>query len=225
MRIKYICIYKHEPKNNKQMKHEWKKKEKNYYLPKSKPEFTEIPEFNFFTINGTGNPNSKEFAKCIEVLYSLSYAIKMSPKKGIQPEGYFDYTVYPLEGIWDLNKEAQENFNGTLNKDDLVYTLMIRQPDFVDKNYASRIIEITKVNKPHELLDQVKFESIFDGNCVQMMHVGSYDNEPESFKLMEKFSEEKGLKRKSKVHREIYLSDFRKTATYKLKTILRFLVE
>lgn len=207
------------------MKHEWRKKEKRFYLPKAKPECVDIPEFSFFTINGSGNPNSKGFAECIGLLYSLSYAVKMSPKKGIQPNGYFNYTVYPLEGIWDLKEEAKENFTGEINKNDLVYKLMIRQPDFVDETFAQNIIKLTKEKKPHKLLDKVKFEPISDGKCVQMMHIGSYDNEPVSFKLMEDFTLDQGLKRKSKVHREIYLSDFRKTAPEKLKTTLRFHVE
>ncbi len=207
------------------MKHEWKKKEKSIYIPKNKPELIKIPKFKYFTIEGEGNPNSGLFPEYIGVLYSLSYAIKMSPKKGIEPKGYFDYTVYPLEGIWDLNEKAKKNYNGVLNKDDLIFKLMIRQPDFVTEEFAQIIIELTKEKKPHELLSKVKFEKISDGLCVQMMHLGSYDNEPESFKLMEEFASNEGYIRKSKVHREIYLSDARKVAPEKLKTILRFIIE
>ena len=207
------------------MKHEWRKKEKHIYLPKNKPELITIPDFKYFTIEGTGNPNSEGFQEYIEVLYSLSYAVKMSPKKGIEPVGYFDYTVYPLEGIWDINEEAKKQYNGIINKDDLVFKLMIRQPDFVDSTFAQKIIEFTQKNKPHHLLDKIKFESLSDGYCVQMMHLGSYDNEPESFKIMEEFANDKKLKRKSMVHKEIYLSDARKVAPEKLKTVLRFEVE
>ena len=102
------------------MKHEWKKNEKQFYLPKNKPELISVPEFKFFTIEGNGNPNDEFFAEYIGVLYSLSYGIKMSPKKGIEPKGYFDYTVYPLEGVWDLNEKAKKSFDGTINKNDLV---------------------------------------------------------------------------------------------------------
>jgi hypothetical protein len=207
------------------MKHEWRKQEKKVYTPKNKPEVITIPEFKFFTIKGEGNPNSESFQEHIGVLYSLSYAIKMSPKKGLEPKGFFDYTVYPLEGIWDIKEEARKNYNGALNKDDLVFTLMIRQPDFVDDSYAQQMMEITKKNKPHEFLDKVKFKKIADGRCIQMMHLGSYDDEPASFQLMEEFAEQMDLKRKSKVHREIYLSDFRKVPKEKLKTVLRFQVE
>jgi len=206
------------------MKHEWRKKEKAVYLPKSKPELVTIPEYNFFTIEGAGNPNSESFPEYIGVLYSLSYAVKMGPKKGMAPDGYFDYTVYPLEGIWDINEEAKKTYDGTLNKDDLVFKLMIRQPDFVDETFAQKIIELTKEKKPHALLENVKFEKLKEGHCIQMLHLGSYDDEPESFRIMEEFASNANLVRKSKVHREIYLSDARKVASEKLKTVLRFQV-
>ncbi len=207
------------------MKHEWRKKEKEIYLPKNKPVIIQIPEYKYFTIEGSGNPNDDHFPEYIAVLYSLSYAVKMSPKKGLEPKGYFDYTVYPLEGVWDLNEEAKKKFDGKFNKNDLVFKLMIRQPDFVDVQFAMMMIEQTKKKKPHELLNSVKFEKITDSECVQMMHLGSYDNEPESFKQMEDFAEQQNLSRISKAHREIYLSDARKVAPEKLKTVLRFQVK
>lgn len=207
------------------MKHEWRKAEKDIYLPKNKPVIVDVPEFKYFTIEGEGNPNGDAFPEYIGVLYSLSYAVKMSYKKGIQPKGYFDYTVYPLEGIWDINKKAKKNYTGTLNKDDLIFKLMIRQPGFVDAEFFSKILNMTKEKKPHDLLDSVKLETIEEGLCVQMLHLGSYDNEPESFKLMEEFATGQGLKRSSKIHKEIYLTDARKTVPEKLKTVLRFQVE
>ncbi|MBU0528738.1 GyrI-like domain-containing protein [bacterium] len=207
------------------MKYEWRKAEKKFYCPKPKPEKVVIPKFKFFTVAGEGNPNDEYFAEYIGALYSLSYAVKMSLKKGIVPKGYFDYTVYPLEGVWDINEDAKKEFSGTLNKDDLVFNLMIRQPNFVNQEFADMIIELVKKNKPHELLDKVKFDEIKDGTCVQMLHLGRYDDEPRSFKLMEEYAEENGLVRKSKVHREIYLSDARKVAPEKLKTVLRFQVK
>lgn len=206
------------------MKHEWRKNEKSIYLPKNKPEIVEIPKFRYFTIEGEGNPNGDSFPEYIGVLYSLAYGVKMSYKKGIEPDGYFDYTVYPLEGIWDIKDEAKEEFNGTVNKDDLVFKLMIRQPDFVDVIFADKILDLTKQKKPHELLNDVKFETITEGTCVQMLHLGSYDNEPESFRIMEEFVNKKGLKRISKVHKEIYLTDARKVVPEKLKTVLRIQV-
>lgn len=206
------------------MKHEWRKHEKEFYLPSKKPEKVMVPAFKFYTIEGKGNPNDDFFAEYIGVLYALSYAIKMSPKKGNAPQGYFDYTVYPLEGVWDINDEAKANYNGTLDKDSLVFKLMIRQPDFVEDDFAAMILEQVKQKKPHDLLEQVKFEKIEEGACIQMMHLGSYDDEPASFKLMEEFATSETLRKKSMVHREIYLSDARKVAADKLKTILRFKV-
>ena len=206
------------------VKHEWKKHERGIYIPKNKPEFVKIPEFKFFMIQGRGNPNGDFFVEYIGVLYSLSYAVKMSPKAGIVPKNYNEYTVYPLEGVWDISNETKENFTGKINKDSLVFNLMIRQPDFVTMEFAQETIERTKKKKPHELLEKVKFDVIREGECIQMMHLGSYDNEPESFIQMELFAKEHNLVRSSHQHREIYLSDARKVSPEKLKTVLRFKV-
>jgi len=208
------------------MKHEWKKLEKNFYFPNVVPEKIVVPKFHFYTIQGEGNPNDDNFADYISVSFSLSYAIKMglnSQEKVI--ENYNDYAVYPLEGVWDMNEEAKRNGDGKLDKNALVYKLMIRQPSFITADFAAENIELTKKKKPHALLDQVRFEMIEEGSCVQMLHMGSYDKEPQSFKLMEQFAEEQQLKRKSLTHHEIYLSDARKTIPERLRTILRFQVE
>jgi len=207
------------------MKHEWKKIEKQYYLPKTKPEVIEIPKFNFFTIAGQGNPNDSFFADYIGVLYSMSYGVRMSLKGGFAPKGFFEYTVYPLEGVWDISEEAKKKGIKKLDKSTLVFDLMIRQPHFVTKEFFTEVLERIKEKKPHELLDHVKFKQIEEGACVHMMHHGSYDDEPASFGIMENFCEEKGLVRTSRTHREIYLSDARKVAPEKLKTVLRFEVK
>jgi hypothetical protein len=207
------------------MKYDWKKAEKQFYLPKAKPEVIDVPKFKFFTIEGQGNPNDEFFGEYIGVLYSLSYAIRMSPKQNLAPEGYFEYTVFPLEGIWDLVDYGKWVEGGKLDKDNLKFKLMIRQPEFVTEKYALETIERTKLKKPHQLLDKVKFEELEEGKCIQMLHIGSYDSEPESFRTMEKFAEKEGLKRLSKIHREIYMSDPRKVDISKLKTVLRFMVE
>lgn len=205
------------------MKHEWRKKEKEYYVPKEKPQLVEIPEFSFFTLEGQGNPNSEGFAEVIGVLYSLSYAIRMMPKNGVIPEGYYEYTVYPLEGIWDLTEKGRKE--ESLNKDELIYKLMIRQPEFVTEEIVNNALEIVKKKKPHPLLEKVKFEKIKDGLSVQMLHVGAYDDEPKTFDIMKKFIEENSLEIETLVHREIYLSDFRKIEAEKLKTVLRYRVK
>ena len=143
----------------------------------------------------------------------------MLPKKGIIPDGYFDYTVFPLEGIWEKEDESEP-----LNKDKLIYTIMIRQPDFVTNEIAETVIESVKNKNPHALLDKVKFEKISDGMCVQMLHIGSYDDEQISFEQMDIFCNENSLKRVSNKHREIYISDAKKVEKSKLKTVLRYSV-
>lgn len=203
------------------MKLEWRKQEKNLYMPKQKPELVTVPNQKFFMIKGKGNPNNnEEFSEKIGVLYSLSYAIRMMPKNGFTPEGYFEYTVYPLEGVWDLTEEGQKS--DVLIKDELLYTIMIRQPDFVNEEVVKRAFEITNKKNPNQYLKEVAFDSMEDGLCVQMLHEGSYDNEPQSFELMKNFIEDNNLERTSMIHREIYLSDFRKVEPEKLKTVLRY---
>ncbi|THB79588.1 MAG: hypothetical protein D6B25_01125 [Desulfobulbaceae bacterium] len=207
------------------MKHEWRKKEKQLYLPPAKPEIVTIPPFQFFTIKGSGNPNDPAFGEYIEALYAASYAIRMSYKKGLQPAGFFEYTVYPLEGVWDLSVEAKKHYDGTIDKDELVFNLMIRQPEFVSDEFAHQAIVWAKQKKANPIIEQLQFEEIAEGHCVQMMHLGSYDTEPESFETMEAFCAQNNLRRKAKNHREIYISDPRKVAPDKLKTVLRFEVE
>ena len=204
-------------------KYEWRKELKGLYLPKKQPTKIEVPKMQFFTIEGRGNPNSDEqFKGNIEILYSLSYAIRMMPKKGIIPEGYFEYTVFPLEGHWDLDEEGRKLDH--LNKDHLVYKLMIRQPEFVTEDLFQYALNSVKEKKPNINLDTVTFESITEGLCVQSMHVGSYDKEPETFELMEQFCSGNNLKRIEKTHKEIYISDARRTPPERLKTVLRFKV-
>ncbi len=204
------------------MKHEWKKIEKAFYMPKQKPELLTVPEQKFFTIKGQGNPNGEEFAEKIGVLYSLAYAVRMMPKQGFTPEGYFEYTVYPLEGIWGLTEEGQKS--ASLNKDELVYRIMIRQPDFVTKEVTERAFESVRKKNPHPFLDEVDFCSLEDGLSVQMLHVGPYDNEPQTFDKMDEFLIQNHLERVTLEHKEIYLSDFRRVEPAKLKTVLRYQV-
>lgn len=205
------------------MKHEYRKHEKELYCPKTKAELVKVPKQKFFCIKGKGNPNNKDFSDRIGVLYSLSYAIRMMPKNGFTPEGYFEYTVYPLEGLWDLTEKGRKS--DVLDKDELVYTIMIRQPDFVNEEIVKRAFEITNRKKPNPLLKEVYFDEIEDGLSVQIMHIGSYDNEPESFNKMKEFIDANGLSIKTLVHREIYLSDVRKVEQDKLKTVLRYTVQ
>lgn len=207
------------------MKLNWRKEEKSYYLPKEKPELIDIPEFSYFTISGKGNPNEPAFAEYVSTLYSISYAIKMSPKQHCAPPEYAEYTVYPLEGVWDLSEEGKKEYRDTLDKNELLFTLMIRQPGFVTEEYAAATIEKIKRKKPNPLLAELRFERILEGRCIQMLHIGGYDSEPASFALMEGYMNARHLTRTGRRHKEIYLSDPGRTEKDKLKTVLRFRVQ
>lgn len=205
------------------MKYEWKKSERELYIPKNIPVLIDVPSQKFFLIKGKGNPNQNDFSERVGVLYTMSYAVRMMPKNGLTPEGYFEYTVYPLEGIWDLTEEGKKA--DYLNKDELLYTIMIRQPDFVTEEVFKKALEISKRKKPHPFLDDVVFGEIEDKLSVQMLHNGSYDDEPATFEKMNQFLIENGLSRRTLLHREIYLSDARKVDKDKLKTVLRYFVK
>nr|WP_274528636.1 GyrI-like domain-containing protein [Paenibacillus piscarius] len=204
------------------MKVEWKKHDKAIYLPAALPALIEVPAYPYFLLKGEGNPNAPAFREAVGVLYSLSYTVKMLPRNGPAPEGYYDYTIYPLEGIWDLSEAGRSK--AALDKVELVYTIMIRQPDFVTPELAAEILHKVKTSKPHPLLEQAAFGKVEDGLSVQMLHTGPYDEEPASFARMEQFCAGAGLRRESKLHREIYLSDARRVKPEKLRTVLRFKV-
>ncbi len=201
-------------------KYDWKKKEKNFYLSSKEPQLITFPAFKFFSLSGQGNPNDEFFADYIQCLFSLSYAAKMRWKK----ETGLDYGVYPLEGTWSL-KSSNQIDSDSFNKNDLQFTLMIRQPDFISKEYAYEIMKQVKNKKQYPLLDKVTFDIIEEGLCVQMLHIGSYDTEPITFKKMNSFISMHNLSRTNAIHREIYLSDARRVQKDKLKTMLRFQVK
>lgn len=207
------------------MKLDWKKTDKAYYLPGTEPELVRVPTFKFFAVRGAGDPNEPEFQDYMAVLYALAYAVKMSPKSGAAPAGYLEYSVFPLEGVWDVSEDAKARGDANVLKSDYVFDLMIRQPDFVTEEYALSVIERTKAKKPLPRLEQAQFKVVEEGPCVQMTHIGPYDAEPASFARMEEFCSAQGLRRLSKVHREIYMSDPRRTAPEKLRTVLRFRVK
>ncbi|MED3961054.1 GyrI-like domain-containing protein [Niallia taxi] len=205
------------------MKHEWRKHEKSLYLPKATPDLVEVPAQKFFMIDGQGNPNGEEFAEKVKVLYSMAYAVRMMPKGGVTPPGYVEYTVYPLEGIWSLTEKGRKMKE--LNKDEFLYTIMIRQPEFVTKEVAQMALEKVMKKNPHPFLERVYFQTSEESLNIQMLHIGPYDDEPESFAKMDEFAQENNLLRIEKEHREIYLSDARKVAPEKLKTVLRYKVQ
>ncbi|MGO4547245.1 GyrI-like domain-containing protein [Paenibacillus sp. 2TAB23] len=197
---------------------EYKKDYKSFYVPKTTPDIIDITEMPFIMISGTGDPNGAEFARVTEALYSVTYAIKMSYKSDDVPDGYYEYTVFPLEGIWDLVDKSKP----ATDKNNLKYTMMIRQPDFLTNALFLKFVEQIRKKKTNPYLEQLKFEKMTDGLCCQMMHIGSFDDEPESFARMEAFCKENGYVRTDKTHREIYLSDPRKTEMSKMRTVLRF---
>ena len=190
---------------------------KELYLPKNEPALIDVPEMPFITVAGAGDPNGEDFEKVVEALYSFSYTVKMSYKGGDAPEGYFPYKVFPLEGVWDLGDHSLP-----FQKSNLIYTMMIRQPDFLTPEYFEKVREALKRKKPNPNLEAAKFEVLKEGLCCQMMHIGSYDDEPASFARMEEYCRKNGFVRVSMTHREIYLSDPRRTEKSRLKTVLRF---
>ncbi|HHY76208.1 MAG TPA: hypothetical protein GX500_05460 [Firmicutes bacterium] len=221
---------------------DYKKDLKSLYLPPTEPVLIDVPPALYVTISGRGNPNeSPEFQNAVEALYAISYGIKMLPKKGIQPEGYVQYTVFPLEGLWDISDggaepdggvghaHAGESPHGTgsrspVNKESLVWQLMIRQPDFVTQELFDMVRDMAAKKKGAPDLSRARLETITDGLSVQMTHIGSYDKEAESFAKMHEFCASQGLVRVGRNHREIYLSDPRRTEPDKLKTVLRIFV-
>ncbi|GAB6109672.1 GyrI-like domain-containing protein [Fusibacter bizertensis] len=197
---------------------DYKKYYKELYGVKTKPQILNVPKMPFITIEGEGNPNGEAFKIAVEALYSLSYAVKMSYKSANIPEGYYEYKVFPLEGVWDL----VDYTIGSEDKDNLKYKIMIRQPDFLSVDLFESFREKVSIKKPNPNLNQTKFEYLEEGLCCQILHLGSFDTEDKSFELMEAFCNQQGFTRSSKIHREIYFSDPRKTVESKLKTILRF---
>lgn len=200
---------------------DYKKDYKDYYIPKKKPSIIDIPSMNFITIQGKGDPNGEEFGLKVEALYSFSYAVRMSHKGSNPPENYYEYVVFPLEAVWDIDDKSMD----VSMKENYVYKAMIRQPDFLNKELSEKFLEVIKKKKPNIYLDELNFETIEEGLTCQILHMGSYDTEKESFEVMENYCKESGYTRISKVHREIYLSDPRKIDSSKLKTVLRFSVE
>lgn len=202
------------------MKYEWKKSEKYLYGVKQKPEFIEVPTAYYIMIKGEGNPNEIDFSNRVSALYSLAYGIKMLFKNMEKEElEYSDFTVFPLEGIWE--KSDDEEFD----KSKLKYTIMIKQPNFITKEIFDLAFEKVKKKKPNELYDEISFDCIENKKAIQILHIGSFDTEIESFEKLDNFASEMNLERSEKLHTEIYLNNKNRTAEDKLKTILRYTVK
>lgn len=204
------------------MAFDFKKEYKEFYMPKNKPAIVNIPKMNYIAVRGKGDPNKEdgEYKKSISLLYSIAFTIKMSYKGTYKIDGFFEYVVPPLEGFW-----WQENVSGMdySRKDDMCFISVIRLPDFVKKeDFEWAVSEATRKKK--EYFSKVEFLTYDEGLCVQCMHKGSYDNEPETVELMHKFMEENSYKldiTDTRFHHEIYLSDPRRCAESNLKTVIR----
>lgn len=204
------------------MSFDFKKEYKEFYLPKRKPSIIEIPPMNFIAVRGKGDPNAEngEYKETIGLLYAIAFTIKMSKMGDHRIEGYFDYVVPPLEGFW-----WQEGVKGIdyTHKEDFNFISIIRLPEFVTKDeFNWAIAEATKKKKTD--FSKVEFLTYDEGLCVQCMHIGPYDDEPATVELMHEYMSSNGYEldiTDHRFHHEIYLSDVRRTAPERLKTVLR----
>ena len=204
------------------MTFDYKKEYREFYMPKVKPEIVTVPEMNYIAVRGIGNPNDEggAYKASVSLLYGIAFTIKMSKKGDHQIEGYFDYVVPPLEGFW-----WQEGVNGFdhTRKDELHWISVIRLPDFVTReDFEWAASEAAKKKKQD--FSAAEFLTIEEGLCVQMMHIGAFDDEPASIAVMDRYIAEQGYENdfsNDRLHHEIYLSDVRKAAPEKWKTVIR----
>lgn len=204
------------------MSFDYKKEYKEFYLPKNKPELVEVPTMNFIAVRGKGDPNEEDgaYKDAIGLLYAIAFTVKMSYKGNHKIEGYFDYVVPPLEGFW-----WQEGVHGVdyARKMDFCWISVIRLPEFVTRaDFEWAVAEATMKKKTD--FSKVEFFTYMEGLCVQCMHLGPYDDEPETVRQMEEFAHEQGYEidiTDMRYHHEIYLSDARKCKPENLKTVIR----
>ncbi|MDR0918067.1 MAG: GyrI-like domain-containing protein [Oscillospiraceae bacterium] len=203
---------------------DFKKTQKEIYMPKTIPNILDVPEMVYFAVDGQGDPNTSiEYKSAIKALYSLSYTIKMSYKSGKQPEGFYEYVVPPLEGFWQVDDNI---FNGdSVIKSKFLWTSVIRQPEFVTEKVFLWAKEILATKKPNVDTSKVYLWKNYEGLCGQIMYIGSYDTESNTIQTLTDFIEKSGYKTDISVnrrHHEIYLTDPRKTVPEKLKTVIRY---
>ena len=204
------------------MAFDYKKEYKEFYLPKKKPEIVTVPKMNYIAVKGCGDPNKEdgEYKNSISILYALAFTIKMSKLTDYRIEGYFDYVVPPLEGFWWQQGAMQIDYS---RKDTFQWISVIRLPDFVSEKDFNWAKQQVKTKKGIDC-SNAQFLTIEEGLCVQIMHIGSYDDEPDTITLMDKFIKENGYINdfsNTRMHHEIYLSDARRVAPEKLKTVIR----
>ncbi len=204
------------------MAFDFKKEYKEFYIPKNKPEIVTVPKANYIAVRGKGNPNEEggAYQQAIGVLYAVAYTLKMSYKTDYKIEGFFEYVVPPLEGFWWQDNVAGVDYS---NKDTFNWISVIRLPDFItEKDVAWAVAAAEKKNK----LDcsSAEFLPVDEGLCVQIMHLGAFDDEPATVALMDEYIVQNGYANDltgDRLHHEIYLSDARKVAPEKWKTVIR----
>lgn len=204
------------------MAFDYKKEYKEFYMPKKKPAIVEIPPMNYIAVRGKGDPNLEggEYKESIGLLYAIAFTIKMSKKGERQIAGYFDYVVPPLEGFW-----WQENVQGIdyTHKEDFRFISVIRLPDFVKREGFAWAVGEAEQKKKQDF-SKVEFFVYDEGLCVQCMHIGPYDDEPKTVEAMHEYMEAQGYGldiTDKRLHHEIYLSDARRVAPERLKTVIR----
>ena len=200
---------------------DYKKSCKDIYLPKTEPSLITLPPIAYAAVKGTGDPNtSKAYKEALELIYGLLYTIKMSKRSDHSFAGYFDYVVPPLEGLWENGGEL----NDAIDKHQFVWVSMIRLPEFIDAQAFDQAVEMLHAKKPKLDVSKLFYKVYEEGLCVQCMHLGSYDDEPATLAKMNAYLEANGYCtdiNETRWHHEIYLSDPRKCASDKLKTVIR----
>ncbi len=204
------------------MAYDYKKECKELYSPGTKPVIIDVPAANYIALRGKGDPNAEggEYQQAVSVLYAVAYTLKMSYKTDHRIEGFFEYVVPPLEGFW-----WQEDTEGVdySRKEDFCWISVIRLPDFVTESDFDWAVRTASLKKKMDC-SAAEFLTVNEGLCVQVMHPGSYDSEPQSVEKMNEFIAGEGYVcdlGPQRLHHEIYLSDPRKSPPEKWKTIIR----
>ena len=204
------------------MAFDFKKEYKEFYMPKNKPEIVTVPKANYIAVRGKGNPNEIDgaYQRAISILYAVAYTLKMSYKTEHKIEGFFEYVVPPLEGFW-----WQDNVDGIDYADKAAFNWIsvIRLPEFITKKDFEWAVETASEKKKLDC-SSAEFLTVDEGLCVQIMHIGAFDDEPQTVALMDEYIAQNGYENditESRLHHEIYLSDARKVAPEKWKTVIR----
>ncbi|EGC01918.1 GyrI-like domain-containing protein [Ruminococcus albus] len=203
------------------MPFDFKKEYKEFYMPGRKPSIVDVTKTNYIAVSGKGDPNEEDgdYQKAIEVLYAVAYTLKMSYKTDHKFEGFYEYVVPPLEGFWKQGDNSEMDY---ADKSSLEWISVIRLPDFITEEDFRWAVETAEKKKKLDCT-KAEFLTLEEGLCVQIMHIGPYDDEPESVLLMENFAKEQGyvIDMGQRLHHEIYLSDPRKSPPEKWKTVIR----